>query len=186
MRQIRQRRGDAVRRLEEHQRARLVRQPRQRARRSPARAGRKPSNANRSVGRPAMLSAAVSAEAPGIARTSMPAAAAARTSAKPGSDSSGVPASLTSAIDLAGQQLLQQRLDPRLLRCSRAARRSCARDADARRAIAPVRRVSSAAIRSAAASASRARGAQVAEIADRRGDHLEPARWTGADRSEPL
>ena len=67
---------------------------------SPARDGRKPSNANRSVASPAMLSAAVIAEAPGTARTSMPAAAAARTRPKPGSDSSGVPASLTSAMTL--------------------------------------------------------------------------------------
>src|SRR5258706_383924 len=65
--------------------------------RSPARAGRKPSNTKRSVGSPATASAAVTAEGPGIVRTSIPAAAAARTSTKPGSETRGVPASLTSA-----------------------------------------------------------------------------------------
>ncbi len=62
-----------------------------------ARAGRKPSNTKRSVGQPATASAAVTAEGPAMLRTSRPAAATARTSMNPGSDSSGVPASLTSA-----------------------------------------------------------------------------------------
>ena len=41
--------------------------------------GGKPSNAKRSLGRPETLSSATTAEGPGIATTSMPAAAAART-----------------------------------------------------------------------------------------------------------
>ena len=45
-----------------------------------------------------MLSAAVMAEGPGTATTLMPSCATRRTSSNPGSDSSGVPASLTSAM----------------------------------------------------------------------------------------
>ena len=59
--------------------------------------GRNPSNMNRSVGKPATVSAASTAEAPGSAVTAWPAARAARASLKPGSEISGVPASETSA-----------------------------------------------------------------------------------------
>ena len=66
-------------------------------RRAALRGGRKPSKKKRSVGRPATISAASTAEAPGTATTLMPAAAASATSLKPGSEISGVPASDTSA-----------------------------------------------------------------------------------------
>jgi len=61
--------------------------------------GKKPSKTKRSVGRPATDSAAVSALAPGMGLTAMPAACAARVRRKPGSLISGVPASEISAID---------------------------------------------------------------------------------------
>jgi hypothetical protein len=61
--------------------------------RAPDLAGRKPTKPNASVGRPALASAASSAEAPGLANTGRLASRTARTSGKPGSDSSGVPAS---------------------------------------------------------------------------------------------
>ena len=60
-------------------------------------AGKNPSNKKRSVGSPQTVSAASTAEGPGSAVTTWPAARAARTSLKPGSDTSGVPASETSA-----------------------------------------------------------------------------------------
>ena len=68
-----------------------------RVRRAPAFDGRKPSKKNRSVGSPATVSAISAAEAPGAAVTASPAAVASRTSLKPGSEISGVPASETSA-----------------------------------------------------------------------------------------
>ena len=59
---------DAMRRFEEHERSRLAAQAARAAtRRSPSRAGRKPSKQNRLVGNPATASAAVIAEGPGIA-----------------------------------------------------------------------------------------------------------------------
>jgi len=61
--------------------------------RAPGLAGRNPTKPNASVGRPALASAASSAEAPGLANTGRLASRTARTSGKPGSDSSGVPAS---------------------------------------------------------------------------------------------
>ena len=62
-------------------------------------AGRKPSNTNRSDGKPATLSAAIAAHGPGTGDTRTPAARAARTRRKPGSLTSGVPASDTSASE---------------------------------------------------------------------------------------
>ena len=53
----------------------------------------------RSVGNPAIESAATRADGPGIATTSQPDLAASATSSSPGSLRSGVPASLTSATD---------------------------------------------------------------------------------------
>src|SRR5205809_6322076 len=69
-------------------------------RRSPALRGRNPRNTNRSVGSPATDSAAVMALAPGTGTMGTPAATACRTSVNPGSDSTGVPASDTSATDV--------------------------------------------------------------------------------------
>ena len=69
-----------------------------RARRAALFTGRNPSKKNRSAGSPATVSAASSAEAPGIGTTRTPAAMAAPTSRAPGSDSSGVPASEISAM----------------------------------------------------------------------------------------
>src|SRR5690606_15929262 len=62
-------------------------------------AGRKPSNTKRSLGRPATLSAAMKAQGPGTGLTFTPAARAARTRRKPGSLTSGVPASDTRASE---------------------------------------------------------------------------------------
>ncbi len=59
--------------------------------------GKKPKNINLLVGKPAALRAAVAAEGPGMGETLKPAAVAARTILKPGSDINGVPASLTRA-----------------------------------------------------------------------------------------
>ena len=66
--------------------------------RAPDRGGGKPAKVKRSVGRPDEASAAIGADAPGIAMTLMPNAAASRTSLKPGSDTKGVPASEISAM----------------------------------------------------------------------------------------
>ncbi len=60
--------------------------------------GKNPSKQKRSVGSAPIDSAAMAAQGPGIATTSTPAAAAARTSSKPGSLMAGVPASLTNAM----------------------------------------------------------------------------------------
>ena len=70
-----------------------------RPRRAAAFDGRKPSNTNRSLGRPATDNAAMAAHAPGTGMQRMPAARAARTSLKPGSLINGVPASEISATD---------------------------------------------------------------------------------------
>src|SRR5690606_3475634 len=71
-----------------------------RSRRADARAGRKPSNAKRSLGRPATDNAAIAAHGPGTGDTAKPASLAARTMRKPGSLTSGVPASEISATAL--------------------------------------------------------------------------------------
>ncbi len=65
------------------------------AARSPALRGRKPSKQKRSVGRPETASAASVALGPGRTVTSTPAAIAAVTARKPGSDTVGIPASET-------------------------------------------------------------------------------------------
>ena len=82
-----------------------------RARRSPSRAGRNPSKVNRSVGRPAMLSAAVMAEGPGTATTLMPSCATRRTSSNPGSDKQRRPRVAHQRNARAGAQLFQQLVD---------------------------------------------------------------------------
>ncbi len=66
-------------------------------RRAPACAGRKPAKRKRLAGKPAAEIAAAAALGPGSGLTAMPAACACATSHAPGSDSAGVPASLTSA-----------------------------------------------------------------------------------------
>ena len=73
-----------------------ARSARRRAR-SPALRGRKPSKQNRSTGSPETASAVSTAEGPGTAMTSTPASRAAATSRYPGSDTLGIPASVTSS-----------------------------------------------------------------------------------------
>ena len=63
--------------------------------RSPDLRGRKPSKLNLSVGRPETARAANTADGPGITLTSIPASIAALTRTKPGSETVGIPASLT-------------------------------------------------------------------------------------------
>src|SRR5580765_8099807 len=67
------------------------------ARRAPDLAGRNPANRKRSLGRPDAVKAANDAEGPGTGNTAIPSFRAALTSLCPGSDTSGVPASETSA-----------------------------------------------------------------------------------------
>src|ERR1035437_5680772 len=71
--------------------------------------GRNPPKGKASVGRPEAASAARDADGPGIARTGMPFSMAARTSRKPGSDTSGMPA-VGVVQDL---ELLAQAIDQR-------------------------------------------------------------------------
>src|SRR6267143_826201 len=71
-----------------------------RARLLAARRGRYPSNANRSVGSPATSRAQSALEGPGTGTTGTPAATAARTSVKAGSEIPGEPASETIATEL--------------------------------------------------------------------------------------
>src|SRR5262245_19104224 len=59
--------------------------------------GRKPSNTKRSVGSPEITSAVTAADGPGTTSTSIPASTHAATSRYPGSDSPGLPASVTTA-----------------------------------------------------------------------------------------
>ena len=68
-----------------------------RCRRAAAFGGRNPAKRNSAVGRPDATSAASAAEGPGTGITRRPAAAAAAISPAPGSDTAGMPASLTSA-----------------------------------------------------------------------------------------
>ncbi len=127
-----------------------------RARRSPSRAGRNPSKENLSVGRPAMLSAAVIAEGPGTATTLMPSCVTRRTSSNPGSESSGVPASLTSAMRVPARNFSSSSSIRSRSLCS--CSDTSGRDNPSVVSNCPVLRVSSAATSSAAASSSRARG----------------------------
>ncbi len=71
--------------------------PSSRARRFFLFRGRKPSKVNRPVGRPDTDNATVSAQGPGREITSTPAAAHRATSSSPGSETAGVPASVTRA-----------------------------------------------------------------------------------------
>jgi hypothetical protein len=68
------------------------------AARSPAACGRKPSMWKPSPPSPAALIAAVALLAPGTGTTRKPASSTARTTRAPGSDTPGVPASVTSAM----------------------------------------------------------------------------------------
>ncbi len=70
-----------------------------RVRRRDARRGRKPSNANLSVGNPETSSAQSALEGPGIGTTGTPADTAARTSVNAGSEIPGEPASETIATE---------------------------------------------------------------------------------------
>ena len=130
-----------------------------RARRSPAFRGRNPSNTNRSVGSPLIASAAIAADGPGTTRTSMPSAAHARTSRKPGSETVGMPPSVTSATVAPSRSRrrtssVRSRSFPSKNDSSgRSTSWRCARSR-------PVRRVSSAAIRSTVPRVSTARGAR--------------------------
>ena len=165
-----------MRRFVEHQRARLRRAASsRRARRAAPRAGRNPSKQKRSVGSAAIDSAATAAHGPGTATTSMPAAAAARTSSNPG----------IADRRRAGIAHQRDRLRPRA--CSRtnsgercASLCSCSDTSGGRmpkwRSSAPrMARVLRRDQRAAAQRLARAR-AQVAQIADRRRHHVEPPR----------
>ena len=127
-----------------------------RSHRAEALAGRKPSKAKRSLGRPATLSAAISADAPGTGLTFTPAARAARTSRKPGSDTSGVPASLTSASDSPASRRATSFCAIASSLCSCSASNGVAMPKWASNW--PLRRVSSAQIAATARKVSRARG----------------------------
>src|SRR5512139_287952 len=129
---------------------------RRRSRRAAGREGRNPSKQNRSTGNPLTARATSTAEGPGTACTAMPASMAARTRRYPGSDTSGVPASLTSTTRAPCRSLAtsSSRRAASLCSCSEISGR-CTPSCFSRPAVC---RVSSAAIKSAAASASRARG----------------------------
>ena len=113
---------NTVRRLEQHQRARLGRQPRQCARAARwTRAGRKPSNANRSV---AVRRCSAPRSSPTRPEPRVP-----RCRPRRGAHQreAGIGQQRRARVahqrdDLAGEQLLQQRLDARRFRCARAAR----------------------------------------------------------------
>ncbi len=125
--------------------------------RSAPRRARKPSKQKRSVGSPLTTSAITAATGPGTAETSTPAATAAATSREPGSETVGVPASLTTAT-----------VSPAANRPSTSGRRAASLRScsdTSRRPLMPawvrsprVRRVSSQQIRSARPSTSTARG----------------------------
>lgn len=68
-------------------------------RRSPALDGRNPTNRNSSVGSPEAANAARIADGPGTGTTAKPSSIAALTTRYPGSETRGVPASLTRATD---------------------------------------------------------------------------------------
>ena len=146
---------------------------RSRSRRSLGRRGRKPSNTQRSVGRPETTSAAVTADGPGTTLISIPASTAARRRRNPGSETAGMPASETSAT----RSPSRRRSSSSSMRCrslpsnSESMRTFRPRCASSR----PVRRVSSAATRSTEPSVSRARVGQVGEVADRRAHDVEVA-----------
>ena len=128
---------------------------RRRSRRSLGRRGRKPSNTQRSVGRPETTSAAVTADGPGTTLISTPASTAARRRRNPGSETAGMPASETSAT----RSPSRRRSSSSSMRCrslpskNESMRTFRPRCASSR----PVRRVSSAATRSTEPSVSRAR-----------------------------
>ena len=120
--------------------------------------GRKPSNAKRSIGNPDSTSAARAALGPGTTRTSSPASATTRTRRAPGSETPGVPASVTYAT-CAPRWMSPTRSAARwrsLCSCSATSRRRPVTPACV--SSARVRRVSSAQITSASRSASTARG----------------------------
>ena len=126
---------DAMARLIEDQRARFARRARcMRSRRAADFAGRKPSNTNRSLGRPATDSAAMAAHGPGTGDTSPPASRTARTSA------------------------ISRIADQRRARIGRSARHRCRR-ASARRCAPPARARCARAARSCARCCRRARAA---------------------------
>ena len=154
-----------------------------RARRSARRAGRNPSNVNRSVGSPAMLSAAVMAEGPGTATTVSPSCATRRTSSKPGSESKRRARIADQRDARAAAQALQQLVDALALvvfvqrhqwsrqpeRCQQLPRPACVLGRDqfrGREFVARARR-------------------QVAEIADGRRDHRKAARVRSHYTSPP-
>src|SRR6266702_2392559 len=89
---------DPVRRFVEDDGAVLDAQPFEARRRSPLRAGKKPTKRNSSLGRPEAEREASSAEGPGIGTTGMQCRRHSVTRRCPGSETSGIPASLTSAI----------------------------------------------------------------------------------------
>ncbi|GMA30458.1 hypothetical protein GCM10025875_04500 [Litorihabitans aurantiacus] len=86
-----------MRRLEEDHGATLVGELGERAPSLPCLRATKPSKQNRSLGRPETASAVSTADGPGSADTRTPAACAAAATRKPGSETEGIPASVTTA-----------------------------------------------------------------------------------------
>ena len=156
---------------------RCARAPSMRARRAPSFGGRNPSKKKRSVGRPATVSAASTADAPGIGVIAWPAPATSRTSLKPGSEISGVPASDTSAIAAPSRQPLQQ-LRPGGLRVVLVIGRQRRRN---QKPVEQLARNSGVLAGDQVAAGERLERAQgdVAEVPDRRRDQIKPGRGTG-------
>ena len=94
---VRQGRCGPAGRLEQDRRAVVRAMRASRSRRSAPLRGRNPSNAQRGAGMPLAMSAASTADGPGMGTTAPPSAAQALTSSPPGSLTRGVPASVTSA-----------------------------------------------------------------------------------------
>ena len=179
--QVRQRRGDAVRRLvEDHRPGQLERLAAPCGARA---AGRGQEAGEQEAGRrrsPPTENAAAAALGPGSGLTRMPARCASATSSAPGSDSAGVPASLTSATSCLRAARRSACRGARA-RCARAGRRCASRCRSARAACAWCacpRRRSGRAERSASSGAR----ARIGEVADRGGDDVAGCRrsWSTA------
>ena len=125
--------------------------------RSPAFRGKNPSNVKRSVGSPATARAVMTALGPGIALTVTPRSAASCTTRNPGSETVGMPASLTSMISsCSARSTIHEARSRSLWSCS--AMSSGRASMPSRRSSCAVCLVSSAAMASALSNASRRRG----------------------------
>jgi hypothetical protein len=150
-----------VRRLEEHQRTRLAGQPLERL--APFAGARRQEPLERESVRGQARDAERGRDRGGPGdRPDRDAAAAARTIAKPGSEISGVPASLTRAMTAPAPSRAMSSATRASSLCS--CSDSSGRDTPIAASKVPVRRVSSAATRSAPASAARARGDRSATL----------------------